>query len=330
MKVSVVIPTMNRSRELKEMMESLLCQTRLPEEIIIVDQSTDSQTENVINELKKKSFFENETSITFRYVRQEEKSLTKARNRGAQEATGDIISYLDDDIILFADYLERIVKTFEENPSVGGVAGTAMLNEKWSGVKWMVRKAILRFFLINNFKGTLTASGFGYSFFDMADRQLDKPTEVELFTGYSMNFRREFMEQEPCDEWFVGYSFREDVDLSYRISLRTKLLQIPDAKIWHRNAAANRLDSVSLKKMQIRNYYYIFRKYKYKNAFSNLLFAYSLSGLILLDFMEWVSGFKIQKFQKFWTGLVATFSLFAESWNDQVSNSDFRNAYAKS
>jgi GT2 family glycosyltransferase len=140
----------------------------------------------------------------------------------------------------------------------------------------------------------MTASGFGFPIFQ---REIEKLTYVELITGYSMNFRRKFIENDLFDEFFTGYSFREDVELSYRISRKTKLVLIPEARFQHNSSPTNRINLEALKKMQFRNYYYVFRKHKYVSWVSLILFGYSVSGILVMDFVEWLFGFKRQKWE---------------------------------
>ena len=57
MQVSVIIPTYNREKELKTCLNSILHQTKLPKEVIIVDDSDNDKVENVIKE--ENGIFEN-------------------------------------------------------------------------------------------------------------------------------------------------------------------------------------------------------------------------------------------------------------------------------
>src|SRR5262249_22338648 len=207
--ISVVICTLQRPQDLRNLLDSLVEQTLAPREVVIVDQSTDDRTKRLVQEYARRPFFGIDHWI---YVRQEEKSLVKARNRGIKESSGDIVSFLDDDVVLFNNYLEVVSRYFQDD-GIGGVTGNLVVPKPFKGLKWELRKFLSRIFLINSFDGFMTPSGFGYPVVEEVKERLD----VELFGGYSMNFRRELLEREPSDEWFSGYSLREDVDLSYPI-----------------------------------------------------------------------------------------------------------------
>lgn len=279
-KISVIIPTLNRSKDLRKCLDSIVKQALSPDEVIIVDQSSDELTKNLVAEFQQK--FGNALPA-FIYVHQEEKSSARARNLGATFAKGELISFTDDDIVLFPDYFEKIVPYFND-AKVGGVSGN-VVNNSFSGMKWEFRKAIMKMFLLNDFKGKMTASGLGYPVYE---RMIDKVEEVQLFGGYSMTFRRELFMAEKFDNWFSGYSFREDVDLSYRISLKAKMLLVPDVKFYHYHSSTNRLDVFSYKKMQLKNVHYVFKKHRPQTFFYRTLFAYSMFGILFIDLMELV------------------------------------------
>lgn len=292
MSVSIVVPTLNRPADLEALLGSLVRQTRFPDEVIIVDQSTNNLSKIVVSDFKMRHA---DLPLAFRYVAQEEKSLVKARNLGMSLASGEILSFLDDDAVLFEDYLELVTARFAAEPSVGAVSGNTIV-KKPSGVKWALRRALLRAFLLSRFDGKMTASGFGYPIYE---REIDRTTEVEFLPGCNMNFRRDSLGGERFDEWFTGYSFREDCDFSYRVAQKTKSIMIPEAKLYHNYSPSNRLDTDVLKRMEIRNYRYMFSKYKKGSLVSEALFLYSLAGLMIIDLIEMITTRRPEKFRKF-------------------------------
>lgn len=292
MNLSIVIATMNRPDAIKDLLLSLERQIYLPEEIIFIDQSKNLNTKELFDGYTVRN---RSKHLTLKYILQEYPSLVKARNRGVKEASGDIVCFIDDDVILDKDYF-LIIKSYFNNPIIGGVSGNVYLKENQSGIKWKVRKFLSKTFLLNNFNGKLTQSTFGYPIFE---REIDAIVEVELFPGYSMNFRRELLLKNMSDEWLSGYSFREDVDLSYRISKDAKLIMVPDARFYHNASINNRLNQNELKKMQFKNYYYLFLKFKSKGFLSYLLFSYSILGIIIISFLEWILSLNSIKFSAF-------------------------------
>lgn len=114
--VSVVVPTYNRPQALLETVRSLLEQQYAASEIIVVDQSEDVP-ESV------ELFFRRDHVVKLRYIRLEQPSLPKARNVGIQQASGDVVLFVDDDVVpLHDDFILRHVVNFTD-PRVVGVAG---------------------------------------------------------------------------------------------------------------------------------------------------------------------------------------------------------------
>lgn len=107
MQVSVVIPVHNRKQLVPRAVESVLSQTRPPEEIIVVDDgSTDGTAAAVVDRF-----------AGVRCLRQERRSgVSAARNRGVVAATGDWIAFLDSDDEWLPEKLERQLAALTESP----------------------------------------------------------------------------------------------------------------------------------------------------------------------------------------------------------------------
>ena len=99
MKFSIVIPLYNKVDYVEETLQSLANQTRLPDEIIIVDdKSTDGSLQKV------KTYFEEYNSLFHNvYVEiielAQNNGIGYTRNIGFEKTTGDIVSFLDADDI---------------------------------------------------------------------------------------------------------------------------------------------------------------------------------------------------------------------------------------
>ena len=95
--VSVVIPTFNRASVISRALESVLLQTRPPDEILVVDDgSTDDTLERVRAEFP-----------GVRLIEQENRGVSAARNAGIRAARGTWIALLDSDDEWLADKLDR-------------------------------------------------------------------------------------------------------------------------------------------------------------------------------------------------------------------------------
>jgi glycosyltransferase involved in cell wall biosynthesis len=86
--ISAIIPTYNRPALLKRAIQSVLEQTLPPRELIVVDDGSTDDTE---------AFVRGTYGDKVRYIRQENAGTGAARNRGAREARGEWLSFLDHD-----------------------------------------------------------------------------------------------------------------------------------------------------------------------------------------------------------------------------------------
>lgn len=113
-KVSVVIPTYNRARLLKRAIQSVLEQTYQDFEIIVVDDGSTDNTEEIV-----RSFGDGRV----RYIRyKENKGEAAARNTGIKAAKGKYIASQDSDDEWLPEKLEKQMKTFQNaSPKVGVV-----------------------------------------------------------------------------------------------------------------------------------------------------------------------------------------------------------------
>lgn len=114
MKLSVVIITKNRPMELKDCLDSIENQECLPYEIIIVDSSTTNETRDLITRY---------LNLNIIYFDHFNGGTSKARNYGFENTQGDIIAFIDDDVILHQEYIKEIINYFMNNSDVGAITG---------------------------------------------------------------------------------------------------------------------------------------------------------------------------------------------------------------
>lgn len=108
MKVSVIIPTYNRSRLVSLAVESVLAQTFSNYELIVVDDGSTDGTGEAL------SVFGNQ----LHYVWQENQGESVARNHGIALAQGEYIAFLDSDDLWAPGKLAKQVPVLDENPDV--------------------------------------------------------------------------------------------------------------------------------------------------------------------------------------------------------------------
>jgi glycosyltransferase involved in cell wall biosynthesis len=111
-KVSVVICTYNRAHFIAESIQSVLDQTFADFEIIVVDDGSTDNTKEAVDSFQ---------DPRIRYVYQENRGLSAARNTGIRTSIGEYISFLDSDDIWLPQNLELMVKRLDSRPDVAFV-----------------------------------------------------------------------------------------------------------------------------------------------------------------------------------------------------------------
>jgi glycosyltransferase involved in cell wall biosynthesis len=105
--ISVIIPVFNRDALITQTLKSVMKQSYRPIEVIIVNDGSTDNTEDVVCQWKS----ENENSILkIKYVKQNNKGACAARNTGLKMAEGNYIQFLDSDDFLKED---KILKQME-------------------------------------------------------------------------------------------------------------------------------------------------------------------------------------------------------------------------
>ncbi len=106
--VSVVIPAYNVEKYIGRAIDSVLAQTRRPDEIIVVDDGSTDNTAEVIRSYGSKVCF----------IRQENAGASVARNTGVQAATSEWIAFLDADDEWLPEKLQLQIEHLKRNPEL--------------------------------------------------------------------------------------------------------------------------------------------------------------------------------------------------------------------
>lgn len=274
--VSVIISTKNRPNDLVACMESLNRQTYPLKELIIIDSGSPRLDMD-------KYRYDNLNIRYFGYV----SSLTAARNMGISKSEGDIVLFLDDDVILDNNYIKNIMYVFENYGNVGCVCGDIVSDATRSNVlSKIVKFPLLRkvrniifdtFFLTSWGDGKFHPSGF-------PTHPIGKPhiMYIECVQGANMAFRKEVLDKFKFDENLQGYCYMEDCDMSYRVSKEYRIIYTPYAKLVHNVSPASRYSDYSKMKMAIQNHYYIFNKNFPQKLYNRFAFWMSICGMFVI------------------------------------------------
>ncbi len=125
-KVSVIIPTYNYSHFLREAIQSVLDQTFGDFEVIVVDDGSTDDTRQVVS-----SF----TDPRIKYIYQENRGVSAARNTGISACCGEYIALLDsDDVWVSSQKLDLQVRILDARPEVSVVCSDVNIIDVDTGV----------------------------------------------------------------------------------------------------------------------------------------------------------------------------------------------------
>lgn len=106
MKITAIIPTFNRASYLLEAIESIENQTHKVDEILVIDDGSTDNTKELIS------------SLHVKYIYQENRGVSSARNLGIALASNDWVAFLDSDDTWNPNKIEIQTKFHKENPNL--------------------------------------------------------------------------------------------------------------------------------------------------------------------------------------------------------------------
>lgn len=209
--VSVVMPAYNASAIIETGLNSLIVQNDRPGgyEVIVVDDKSTDDTADVIEAFVPRAAA---AGVTLKVIRQPANGgPAKARNRGAQDATGDIVIFTDSDCELTPDWLKNMLAPFKD-PQIAAVKGAYLTRQKDLGAR------------------------FAQIEFEERYRMLEAAESVDVVFSYSAAFRRTVFNDLNGFDTRFPVADNEDTDLSWRLTeAGHKAAFAPDAKLYHRH-----------------------------------------------------------------------------------------------
>lgn len=272
MKFSLIICTYKRSQVLLQLLQSVKLQTVYPDEILIVDGSTDDDTEKMLenNDFDKLIYFN---------VDEHNRGLTRQRNFGIKnvDIASQVICFLDDDTILEKNYFEELVKTFQSDSAIVGVGGVAINENRWESIekgkvynsnkyylfedykyKEALRNKVRNYLKLQSNLGPGMMPEFSHG--RTCGFPLNGKTyEVDLLIGMSMAFRKKVFDKIKFSVYFDGYGLYEDADFCIRALSFGKNVINTAIQLSHFHHPSGRPNQYVYGKMVVRNGWYVWR-----------------------------------------------------------------------
>jgi glucosyl-dolichyl phosphate glucuronosyltransferase len=237
---SVVIPTLGRPGPLEETLASVLACEPPPDEVIVVDAEPGGSAKALGD-----SFGERVRVLA------SEPGMTLQRNRGVDEASGDIVVFLDDDVEVDRSLFAGLADTYRD-PSIVGATGYIVEPDLRRVGRPGTR---VRRLLFGAREGTFTSAGYPRYL-----SRLDREADLEFMQGCFMSARRDVAARVRFDENLAGYALAEDEDFAYRLSRHGRIRYVPRLQVVHKKLGFASQDSRAFGRLVVRNRAYLFRK----------------------------------------------------------------------
>jgi glycosyltransferase involved in cell wall biosynthesis len=137
--ISVVIPAYNEEKYIRRCLESLRTQNFDEYEIVVVDNASTDKTREIAEKYADKVIFEGKKGVVF------------ARQKGFEEAEGDVIASTDADTVVGENWLQEIHRAFEKK--IAGVYGPVFLLDGNKIEKALAKNGFTLFLMINHMLG---------------------------------------------------------------------------------------------------------------------------------------------------------------------------------
>ena len=171
---TAVVCTYNRCESLRQTLDSLLNQASVGDlvfEVVVVDNNSSDATRRTVETIAQTA------RRPLRYVFEPRQGLSYARNTGIEKASGEVLAFLDDDVIVEPSWLRGLASCFQDT-GCDAVAGRVTLLWSCEKPEWIQ----------NGLHAPLISQ-------DLGDRRQRWPDKSRFMLGANMAFRRKVFQQ---------------------------------------------------------------------------------------------------------------------------------------
>lgn len=246
MTFSIVISTYNRNADLINCLNSLSAQTYKQFETVVVNGGEIEPVKRIVGDF---------SGLSIKLVEQERRGLVEARNLGWRNSRGEIVCFIDDDLVVSGVWLDEIRKAFSLSADVGGVSGPTIIPLERRNYRDFAR--LLEVF---NHSGNIFLRVIGsiYKNIVLENRiydvgkilpsgaftpgsnyeeclRLSEALEVDYLEACHMCFRKDLLSKiGGFDYAYTGTAEWNEPDFSFKVrKLGARLLFNPKAVTWH-------------------------------------------------------------------------------------------------
>ena len=290
LKYSIVIPVFKRKNILKRCLKSISNQILKPLEVIIVDNNIKKFESKILHDLLSKSCYQD---LNIRILKSSKNSGAIARNIGARSSNGDIVAFLDSDVILDSDYYKVLITYFYNRKNLIAIQGTdrSLIESQFKNnynIFYKIGYYLEQFFetsLIFNQKSAYVSPSMAVAHPNVKN---DFEVSSQWISTCAGLFKREIFEDYSFPSQFVTYSNNEYLLFSHQLFLdkRGEMIYTSKAKYRDIQTPIGRIPSRSLM-YQIQTYdLFIFLKLFRMDPLKFVIFLKSRIGHLLLNIIK--------------------------------------------
>lgn len=254
--ISVVTPTLDRPEEVGALLANLAAQTHLPLELVLVDAAPPGMddTEAVVSAVAPALPFQ----IT--YIRRGGGTAIQ-RNIGIEAARGDFVAFIDDDMVLEADFFAQAIDVFSKDQQleVAAVAGyiTNQYFDPAQSARWRWYR---RLGLFTTYEPGKFDFQTGYPINRYMQPPHDGVREIDAMgSNCALWRRRVFCDGLRFSPFFIDYGVVEDAHLALSARLRGwKIWEAGRARCIHQRSPRGRTNKRKVARKTAVNYRFLF------------------------------------------------------------------------
>lgn len=247
--LAIVIATKDRPEELERLLLNLKEQSRRPDAVVIVDASPKPNTGL--------GAFRGGFPLT--YIHHPFPSAAEQRNVGIRTLSPDtsIVGILDDDVMLATDALKNMIEFWRHAPADVAGCGCNWLNFSPTPGRILKESRLFEWLgIYSRVKGRVTPSGW-----HTLIGTVDKDLWVEWLPIGASFWRKAIFDTFSFDPFFTGYSYLEDLDFTYSVSRKRRLVVLERAGFEHHHSETGRIDLFRFGRIEVRNRLYFVKKH---------------------------------------------------------------------
>jgi GT2 family glycosyltransferase len=305
---SAVLITKDRPARAEAMLYQMTAQSRRPVRMVIVDASNPPLE---LDEERVASARDAGIDLVVIHVAP---SMTAQRNRGVDLVQTQVTLMLDDDVVLDAHYMERLLERWAARglDALGGAVGANRPGghdlRRFSPAERLIRRLFFLHDIAPRGRTTLRRSG--------KVRQVLEPREdvlVPVFGNGAVAYRTDLLRKYRFDEQFTGYVYGEDLDVSIRLARDAPILHTPSTWYIHEWAPEGRANDAMWYRRSRQEAYFRLRLIN-RSPLSLAAFALSVVAETMLAARQAARARSIGPLRSYLRGLAGTLrAVHAES-----------------